>query len=383
MLEAADRLGHQLANSASAEFKRLRKCLVDAQLASPSEIEAGLQEVAALLRRENLGQKLRRELGTTDPRLLSRVAYDDDVFEAWTPLGLLVHISPQNSFATGPLSVLEGLLTGNMNVLKTGTKESLFPQLFLEALTKADPGATLRERIIVARIPSRQTSLLSEIFAASDGIAVWGGEETVENIRKLAPPHVRLVEWGHRISLIYLSATSAPIDEVIERTAEECCVLDQQSCASPQCIYVETQSGKELRDFADRLAVAMQRVSPRFPALAADDREAAEITVVTECHRLETSHGQAKLIEGPKKDWRIFVDERDALVASPLFRSVWVKPLPREKIVSVLRPMRRYLQTAGLACGLNDLAELSRLSPFRRSDPPCRKVGEMQPSYAE
>src|SRR5690606_26593159 len=103
-----------------------------------SEVHASLEGIAAFLQPPQLIAKLQRELGSKTPFAAKRLSFKEDIFECWAPLGLLVHVSPTNALSVGVLSVIEGLLTGNVNVLKTSGKDSLFPQQFFEALINAD-----------------------------------------------------------------------------------------------------------------------------------------------------------------------------------------------------------------------------------------------------
>ena len=43
------------------------------------------------------------------------------------------------------------------------------------------------------------------------------------------------------------------------------------------------------------------------------------------------------------------------------FGNAWVKGLPRTELLSVLRPCKNYLQTAGLLCGADETDELVQL----------------------
>lgn len=362
---------------------RLKKCLLEAgDVASgtEAEIDEGLAEIAVLLQRPNLEKKLERELGSKNPFRVSRRLYDDNVFESWAPLGLIVHISPQNSFATGAMSVLEGLLSGNINFLKTGGSESLFSQHFLAALVECDPTENLRNSIIVAKISSKNTELLSQVFKVSDGVAAWGGEESAQAIKQMTPPHVRIIEWGHRISFAYLTRDFFSDSKKLESVAKECCTLEQQACSSPQCFYLETESWDELNEVAVRFSKILEKVSARTPRIEPEGAEAAEITQVRECHRMEACLSHAAVIESKRDEWRILVDHREALTASPLYRTIWIKPLPRTKILSVLRPMRQYLQTVGLGCKTGDLPELTRAF-FSAGATRVRNLGEMLGGY--
>ena len=359
----------------------LKACLFDAGVGTEGEVEALLAETAEFLDRKNLETKLRRELGSTSPFLPARAGYSDSIFESWAPLGLLVHVAPSNAPTAAPLSVIEGLLAGNVNFLKTSGSESSFPQLFLEGLARCDASGTLARFVVAARIPSRRKDWLEKIFAAADGIAAWGGEEAMREIRKLAPSSTRVVEWGHKISFAYLANGEFENPSVLENAAREICAFEQQACSSPQVLYLETNDWSELEAFAERFAPVLDRVSRGTPRLSPTGAENAEITLVTELTRQEASFGRAKVVEAEDKGWRILVDDRPALAASPLFRTIWLKPLPRASIIQTLRPMRAYLQTAGLACGLGDAAELSSLL-LKAGVVRVRRVGDMMGSYS-
>ncbi len=339
-----------------------------------------IAESAAFLERAHLERKLRRELGSTRPFLPARQQYEDSIFEAWAPLGLLVHVAPSNAAAAAPLSVVEGLLSGNVNILKTGRGEGLFPQAFLKGLLDCDPTGELKRFVACAAVPSSDKKRLAAIFSAADGVAAWGGEEAMASIRALAPASARVVEWGHKISFIYLAADRLRDPELLRLAAKEVCLFEQQACSSPQCLYIETDSRRALDAFGERFADILGEVSRTIPAVPPSSSERAEITMAVELAREESGLGRTKVIEPSTKEWRVLIDDRPALAASPLFRTIIVKPLPRARLVETLRPMRRYLQTAGLACGLRDLAELSERL-IAAGAVRVRRVGEMAGSY--
>ncbi|RRO78905.1 acyl-CoA reductase, partial [Corynebacterium bovis] len=89
--------------------------------------------------------------------------------------------------------------------------------------------------------------------------------------------------------------------------------------------------------------------------------EQAEITTAVEVARFEACLGLTEVTTAPDGRWRVIADRRPVLAASPLHRTVSVRPLPRSRVTEVLRPMRRYLQTVGIAGSPADVATLSRL----------------------
>ena len=133
-----------------------------------------------------------------DPfKRLERIDFERDVFrERGAPIGFLVHIAPTNAINVPFLSVVEGLLAGNVCFVKTGGSELIFPQLCLRALVDCDASGSLAAFIYAAQIPSRRQDLLKQLVAHADGVAVWGGEEAISGIRAIAPPPARVIRVG-------------------------------------------------------------------------------------------------------------------------------------------------------------------------------------------
>jgi phenylacetate-coenzyme A ligase PaaK-like adenylate-forming protein len=316
-----------------------------------------LRAIATSMRRQQLEEKLRRELGSADPEALQR-QYPERWHEAWKPLGCLVHVAPANVLGVAAMGLVEGLLAGNVNLVKTSARDTLLAQVLAEALCAADPGGRLRDYISVVRIPSNRTDLLQTLFASADGISAWGGEQAIAHVKAMAPASAKVVAWGHRISFGYLAAECFDDHGAWEGFATDVCRLEQQACSSPQTLFVECDEA-HLEQAGRRLSDALERVSPTLEQVRPQGMEQAEITTTALVARLERPLGLTDVFEAPDGSWRVLVDHRQGLRPSPLFRTIWVKRLPRDEIASTLRPMRSWLQTAGLACGRSSVYELS------------------------
>ncbi|MBP0450693.1 hypothetical protein J5Y04_14230 [Kitasatospora sp. RG8] len=355
VLAACDRLAGVLADPASEQHRRLAR-LLDESGVGPAERERTLHDLTEALGREALETKVTRELGGIDPGRLARFDFRREIFEGWLPVGLLVHIAPGNAPAAGALSVVEGLLAGNLNIVKT-SGGSRFTHALLADLAALDPTGAIAARTVVLGFPSSRTDWLARLCGAADAVAAWGGEEAVNAIAALTPPGCRLVDWGPKLSFAYLTADAWSDPEVLAGIAQDICRLEQQACASPQVIYLDTEDQDRLFAFAERFAAVL---AARPPAAAEPELlESAEITNTVLVARLEEHLGLTKVHADPAARWHVLADTRVALRASPLHRTVWVKPLPRKRIGEVLRPMRRYLQTAGIGASRRDTAELA------------------------
>ncbi|MFI6444258.1 acyl-CoA reductase [Kitasatospora sp. NPDC050543] len=359
VLNACQTISTALGVPGSAVHTRLAAQLADGGT-DPEESAATLAELAAALARPALERKLRRELGGAHPERLARPDARETVFEAWAPVGLLVHIAPGNAAAVAPLSVVEGLLTGNLNVLKTSGTDTLLAQHLLAELAAADPTGAVARRIIVLRFSSTRTDWLRMLCEPADAVAVWGGEEAVRGVAGLVTPGCRLIEWGHKISFAYLTRDAWSDEATLDALAADVCRLEQQACSSPQVVYLDTDRAEEVFAFAERFAPRLAEASAKCPRAELDPAEHAEITTTELIARLEQHLGLTRVITAEDGSWRVLADTRPALAASPLHRSIWVKPLPRATATATLRPMRRYLQTAAIGGSRADIARLSR-----------------------
>ncbi|MEU5432031.1 acyl-CoA reductase [Streptomyces sp. NPDC020719] len=379
-VRACERLSRLLASPDSAVHQKLAGCLRESG-ADAASAATSLAEIAEFLSAESLERKLTAELGGTAPHSLGRADFRTPVFEAWAPIGLLAHITAANDPIVGVFSAVEGLLAGNVNVLKTSGGDSLFTHLILEALAAQDPDGDIAKRLIVLRFSSSRTHWLDLMCAPADAVAAWGGEEAIASVASRVGPGCRLVAWGHRISFAYLTADYWADDETLAGLADSICRLDQQACSSPQVVYLDTADPAALTAFAERLGPVLDergsRIAQARPSLA----EQAEITTTVLLARTEEHLGLTRVFESAEGAWRILVDHRSALRASPLYRTVWVKPLPREAITATLRPMRRYLQTVGLAAARPDVPGLAA-HLFTAGALRVTPVGSMMDSYA-
>ncbi|MBH1932699.1 hypothetical protein I5Q34_00050 [Streptomyces sp. AV19] len=379
VVAACDRLSRLLSDADSEVHHRLFTHLVEDGTDEASARQS-LLEIAEFLSRDGLERKLAVELGGTDPESLRRADFRAPVFESWAPVGLLAHVTAGNDPVVGVFSAVEGLLAGNVNVLKTSGGGSLFTHLILEALGEQDPDGTIASRLIVLRFSSARTDWLGLMCAPADAVAVWGGEEAVSGVSGHVPAGCRLITWGHRISFAYLTADAWADEEVLDGVADSVCRLDQQACSSPQVVYLDTDDRTRLTAFAERLGTALDRRGAGFPAALPGVAEQAEITTTLLVARSEEHLGLTRTYGTTGDAWRILVDHRSALRASPLYRTVWVKPLPRERLTATLRPMRRYLQTAGLAAARTDVPELAERL-FTAGVLRVTPVGSMLDSY--
>jgi phenylacetate-coenzyme A ligase PaaK-like adenylate-forming protein len=342
--------------------------------------ESLLLSIVSFICASNMKKKLSSELGTSNPFNLERTSMKEEHFESWMPLGTLVHIAPTNVFTVGVLCVIEGLLSGNINILKTSINQNQLPQLFFEALLKYDTLGLLKPYIIILEVSSKENELLQQIINCADVVSAWGSEEAISSIRSMTPQGVRFVAWGHKISFAYFAKECLKDTKAIEKVCEDICLLDQNACSSPQDVFIQSNDFEELKEFAQNFAKILEKVSSKMPRTTPCTAEQAEISTVISIAKVEEALGLTHVIQDKNFTWSIIADTRSSLGVSPLYRTLLIKPLLAEDIIATLHPMKSYLQTAALIAPKEKIVELSQ-KLFGAGCLRIREAGHMHEGY--
>ncbi|MCU1747861.1 acyl-CoA reductase [Pseudomonas sp. 6D_7.1_Bac1] len=305
--------------------------------------EGQRQALIAFCQRSTLSAKLERELGV-QPRSLRRIAYDQQPFENWHPLGLVVHITPANAPLLGFCAALESLLVGNINWLRPSSSDDGLSAQLLAAFLDCDPGGLLTNCIAVLPVDIAHIGLLC---AHADGVSAWGGEAALSAIRQQIPSGCRWIEWGHKISFAYLSP-EAVSPSALDALVDEVCRLDQQACSSPQWLLVDSDDPQTLHAIGEQLADAFERRADRWPALPPTPREASEITTRIAFAQLDQSFANQTGRVWSGEGWRVIWEHHLLLAPSPLFRTLLLRPMPQALIAESLLPWRAFLQSCAL-----------------------------------
>ncbi len=360
-------LGHSIPDTRGviASLDKLGKYIVENEeflLAELMELGFSRKEAIQIkadsigvLSAEELFKKIKRELHEF-PFEMCRLATREEQLEGWMPLGVLGHVTSSNDAMLPFFSSVEGILAGNINVIKTARGAHKVAMAMVEKLCEIDE--SLCPYFYIFPLSSKDSELLSNMFALCNGIAVWGSDSATQGVRKLAPAGVKIIEWGNRISFAYFTKNGVT-EEALKGLCEDVCVNDQQACSAPQLVYFEADNKEELIDFAKKLMEVLKEVSKTYPLHPMSQAEQAEITAQIQLCHLDEMMGEAVLMDGP--DCRLFVKFDSELCASPLYRTLIVKAAKRDEIVKNIRPYRSYLQSVGLACSTEEIAPLSTL----------------------
>jgi hypothetical protein len=314
-------------------------------------------EARQMLEPSYLQRRLSIELGRSDmkPYTYTPLFKNGDVTEQLYPLGVLLHIAAGNADGLPAFSVLEGLLTGNINILKLPAEEGGISVRLLSALIEAEP--LLAEYIYVFDYSSKDILHIGKLISCADAVVVWGGAEAVTALRKIVPANTRLIEWGHKVSFAYV--TERGITDIgLQGLAQNIAETGQLLCSSLQGIFIDTDNMALVDDFCARFLPVMDNELGE-KARGADIGVRAQVALRLYNEELEGIYSGSRVYRGMSGSLIAYPDRK--LDTSIQLGNAWVRPLPQAELLSVLRPYKNFLQTAALLCEDTEREALSEL----------------------
>jgi len=337
--------------------KRAARGDYDAEIASLSvEGAENYKELAIkYLSREYIEFKLKTELGdikeyVSDPPYgLTRLRV------GFEPLGALFHIAAGNADGLPAFSLAEGLLTGNINILKLPQADNGLSVRIITELIEIEP--SLADYIYVFDTPSSDVAAMRRMAEVADAVIVWGGEAAIAAVRALAGVNTKIIEWGHKLSFAYISGDADETE--LAALAEHIITTRQLLCSSCQIIYLDSDSMDDLCSFCGRFMPILEKAALSHLPRSIDAR--AEMTLREYTGELERIISGGKPEKYRSKYCALIPCEDSELELSELLGRCLVKRLPRDRIISTIRKKKGYLQTAGLICPAGDRESLARL----------------------
>ena len=308
------------------------------------------KQAEALLSKEHLHKKLETELGNTFEYTTEHIPGFGQIRVRKMPLGVLFHIAAGNMDFLPAYSLAEGLMTGNINILKLPSADNGLSLKLIMQLIEYRP--ELKDYIYVFDTSSSDIQGMRKMAELSNAISVWGSDMAIAAVRGLAPTGVKIIEWGQKLGFCYITKLdeTEDADSELEGLAKHIAQTKQLLCSSCQVIYVDTSDMNEVKAFAERFLP--------FLEAAANANRSEEIgvrardTLVSYTQRLKGYLGEEErhdnVIRG--RSCSLILSSDSELELSPMMCNVLVKPLPRENIGKVLYEGRYHLQTAGLIC---------------------------------
>lgn len=190
--------------------------------------------------------------------------------------GMALHIAPSNVPVNFAVSMTSSLLAGNCTVVRVSGKP--FPQvdLICEAMNLLLDGecAAMRPYVCVVRY-EHSDEITQELSALCDVRVIWGGDRTIETIRRAPlPPRAVELAFADRYSIAVVDTETyleQDPGEIAKKFYTDTYYTDQNACSSPRLVVWLGRRVPEARErFWGALEEVVRRDYPMQPIQAVD-----------------------------------------------------------------------------------------------------------------
>jgi hypothetical protein len=294
------------------------------------------------------------------------------------PLGIVGHWPAGNIEIQPILSMTCALLGGNGALVRIPRGLVDVTRTLIEKLEQADPGGRLTRRIFMAAFDHRREDLHEAMARAVDGAMIWGGKESVLQVRSLPFPHwAKLAVFGPRISVAAMDAEawSNPDQQAAwcQRLARDVWQFDQQACSSPQVLFLEKGPGPTTDSFLAALQRAFETENRAYPRRTIPASLTSAITRARAAWLLDDPSRQAVFSMGP--DWTLLMGQGSDLPEPVQGKTLTV--LEADSLMDVVSKFDGNVQTLGLGLANPEKENALALLAGQRGVDRIVKLGRM------
>jgi hypothetical protein len=276
---------------------------------------------------------------------------------------LIFHIFSGNVPGLPVWSMIMGLLLKSAGIGKTSSGEPLMAVLFAQSLAEID--SNLAECFAVLPWKGGTDDFENVLLERVDAVVVYGSSQTVEQIKRRVHRPIPVLGYGHKVSFAAIGREALTADryqDTVHRLANDVSIYDQQSCLSPQTVFVESDGVISPRQFAQLLASELDHYEKRRPRAKLTDSEIHAIRSLRNRYEaMSISDPEIEVYASrPGTEWTVVFHGGPGFEGSPLNRSVHVFACEHlENTIGYLKPYRVFLQTVGVAVSPNRLELLA------------------------
>lgn len=188
--------------------------------------------------------------------------------------GVVFHIAPSNVPVNFAYSMVAGILSGNINIVRVPSKFFEQVDIICEAVAKValNPDfIDIANRLFLVRY-DRQNEATTKLSLLCDVRVIWGGDDTIAQIRKsILPARSYDVTFADRYSFAVINADKYIHEQHTSKIAEnffnDTYLFDQNACSAPRLIIwtgtnENIEKAKELFWSAIELKIQQYELSP-------------------------------------------------------------------------------------------------------------------------
>ena len=327
--------------------------------------------------RQNFLEKAINESLRMNPSVLDQYIETSDkkFLISATPKGLITHWLSGNVPILGLLSLIQGLATKNINILKISKDTGMLIPHFLEEISKIDvivsdkktiKGSDICKSIAIVYF-DRHNKQAQEYFSNISNVRVaWGGMDAVESVMNTKRNYgTEDVIFGPKKSFAVIEKkkidTQEKINSLCQKLANDIFQIDQRGCNSPHNVFIEKNSKFGSKHFAKSLGIAMGNLAKRNPQQYYSSLETLNILKKrTEFDMFYDAFYPDSL------EWSVLHADNDILEDSCFNRTIFVKTFHKKE--DVLNQCSHLTQSIGVAMEEDSLLDFARKAAIKGVD---------------
>jgi hypothetical protein len=157
--------------------------------------------------------------------------------------GVIFHITPGNVPINFAYSLVAGLLSGNVNVVRLPSKKFEQVEFLVEKINETsqpDRDYGLENKFILLRYP-REKSINDYISGFCDVRVIWGGNQSIVDVRhSMIPPRSIEITFADRFSICSINSknylNSSEKIKIAQGFYNDTYLFDQNACTAPHLI---------------------------------------------------------------------------------------------------------------------------------------------------
>lgn len=349
IIATLEKVGATLSNPNGVYYKVLMEKLPKLLNYSDEMVDLGLKFFPEMVSSKNLKAKL-ASLG--DYRSLDYFVQSDGGQSVRSvPVGTVCHIAAGNIFLGAVDSLIHGIITKNINILKVSKQDLLFPTVFYKVLKEVDIDNVILPYLSIVYWSKDCKEIDAFIKQNVDSILLFGGEEAAKSYKMGLSPKTNLLSFGPKISfgIVCKDSSLEMLKESAAGFARDIILWEQRACTSCQNIFLEKSNLNN--EFIEMLNDALEQEAMNFKQSNIDIDAEVEIRRARELAIWDSYNKKGECYEGVNSNHTIIVQSDFNVHDSPLNRTVYVNIVDSYKdiIGGNLSFMKYYMSTVAIS----------------------------------
>ena len=276
------------------------------------------------------------------------------------PKGIILHWLSGNVPVLGMLSLVQGILTKNVNIIKLPLENgAILPKMVAEIMKhrvaidggKELSGETIFKGVRFVYCPRDDKTSQENLSRIADVRVAWGGKDAVEAvIRNPKKYSTKDVVFGPKYSFVVIAKNSISkeeIDDIAYKIALDASIFEQKGCNSPHTVFIEESGNISGIEFAKSLSKGMEKVLKRIPKAPLTPQESLKIINTRSEYEFI---GEVFASKGT--EWSVLYSADEGLADACFNRVLFVRPI--KSLDQVLKYIDHNSQTIGLCISENE-----------------------------